>query len=81
MATIKATVYEMGNGFPDDGDYVPGTDGELYVIVRSGSRIETGSPGSANRIYDCEIELADWDDVDSEDEVHPSRAVIDEDEA
>jgi hypothetical protein len=63
-----ATIYERGNGFPKAGDYVLSYDGNIYRVVRMGTRIETGSPGVSNHIPDCEVELADWDDCADGDE-------------
>jgi hypothetical protein len=42
---MNATIHERGNGFPKVGDYVPGSDGELY-LVKSMGRIHTGAPGA-----------------------------------
>jgi hypothetical protein len=77
---MKATINERGNGLPDVGDYVPGTDGELYRVVSVGS-IQVGrSPGCGDWLT-AEIDLADWDDCSEEDEF-PAQAVIeDPDEA
>jgi hypothetical protein len=61
----------MGNGFPDVGDYVAGNDGNLYRVTEMGRRIQTGSPGAPNYIEGCTVELADWDDTESDDDVHP----------
>lgn len=66
---MNATMYEAGNGFADAGDYAPGDDGELYLIVSVGPRIDTGSAlGGGNRIEGCEVELASWEDCDERDE-------------
>jgi hypothetical protein len=72
--TIRATIYEAGNGLPDAGDYVPGDDGNLYRVVSTDSRIQTGSPGVGNHVA-ATVELADWSDCD-EDDQHPSRCVL-----
>lgn len=62
-----ATIYERGNGFPDVGDYVPGSDGNLYKVVKLG-RIETGrSPGASNWML-AKVELAEWSDCEDEEE-------------
>ena len=69
MKTFEVTICERGNGFPDDGDYVPGDDGELYKIVKCGNNIFTGNrPGASNYIY-ATVTLADWDDC-SEEDIH-----------
>lgn len=75
---IDATIYEAGNGFPDVGGLVPGDDGELYRVVSMGPRIDTGcaSRGEANRIESCRVELADWSETASDDEVHTARAML-----
>lgn len=72
--TIHATIHEAGNGFPDVGDYVPGTDGELYRVVKTSGHIHTSAPGAANYIY-ADVVLADWGDCADGDE-HPSQCVI-----
>lgn len=76
--TRDATIEERGNGLPDVGDYVPGSDGELYRIVTRG-RIQTGEVGSgrANRMR-ATVELASWDDVESGVEFAASAVVDDE---
>ena len=71
-----ATIYERGNGFPDDGYYVPGSDAELYRVVKMGSNIMTGGPG--NHIPNCSVELANWDDVESDD-VYECLCLVDDD--
>lgn len=63
-----ATIYERGNGFPDVGDYVPGDDGNLYLVTAMGPRILTGGPGVSNHIPYCEVDLADWSDCEEGDE-------------
>jgi len=64
--SIKATIEERGNGFPDVGDYVAGRDGEVYRLVSRGSHIQTQAPGAPNIIPECTVELADWSDVDDD---------------
>lgn len=73
---MKVTISERGNGFPGAGDYVPGDDGELYLILRMGRNILTGQAryGVANSVPGCEVVLADWDDCD-EDEIFPASAI------
>ena len=67
MNNYNARVLEQGNGFPNVGDYAPGTDGELYRITRM-SRIHTGnSSGASNYVY-AVVELADWGDCEEGDE-------------
>ena len=73
----KARIDECGNGFPEAGALVPGTDGELYRIVSTDGRIHTSRPGVSNHIY-ADVVLADWSDVDSDDDTHPSQCVITE---
>ena len=68
----NATIHEMGNGFPDEGDYVGG-EGCLWRVVRLG-RIETGrAPGAANWCL-AEVAEAAWDDC-PEGEEFPARVV------
>lgn len=74
---IRAIITEAGNGFPEAGDYVSGDDGNLYRVITHDSRIQTGqSPGAGNWIRAI-VELADWDDVESDDDVFPASARID----
>lgn len=65
---INATIREMGNGFPSEGDYVSG-EGILWRIVRLEGRICTGnsSAGEGNYVY-AVVEEADWDDCSEADE-------------
>lgn len=72
----NATIQERGNGFPSAGDYVPGDDGNLYLIVSTGGNICTHGPGVANDI-EAVVELADWDDCD-EDEEFPAMVITDD---
>ena len=72
---MPAEIVERGNGFPDPGDYVAGDDGELYRIVSMSARIETNGAGVGSSIR-ATVELANWGDVESDDEVHPSLAVL-----
>lgn len=63
--TIRATIHERGNGFPDVGDHVAGDDGEVYrIVAQPNTRIHTGQQGSgaSNYMY-AEVELSDWDQV------------------
>lgn len=64
----KATIHERGNGFPDEGAYVPG-EGLLWRVVRIEGRICTGnsSKGGSNYVY-AEVEEAEWEDCPEEDE-------------
>lgn len=74
---MNATITERGNGLPDAGAYVPGTDGELYRVVRITSRIHTGrSPGAGNYVH-AVVAAADWDDC-SEDEEFPASVSLDD---
>ena len=73
--TVEARIEECGNGLPDVGDYVPGTDGELYRVVTFRGPIQTGrSPGAGNWIL-AQVESVDWADCEEGAE-HPSQAVI-----
>lgn len=75
---MLATMLERGNGFAQAGDFAPGDDGELYLIVSVGPRIETGTLGEGNRVEGCEVELSDWDAC-TEDDVAPVLLVLEED--
>ena len=80
--TITATIYEGGNGFPDAGEYVAGDDGEVYLVIDIGAgRILTGRSGEGNRIEDVVVELADWADVDDDNEPVCSAIVVSGEEA
>lgn len=70
----RGTIEERGNGFPDLGDYVKGDDGEVYVVRRLGRSIETGRTGNPNVIPGCDLELADWANVD--DDTEPTCTVV-----
>lgn len=62
---MQAKIHECGNGFPDTGDYVPGTDGLLYRVTgESFGPIQTGDP-SGNWLG-VSVEEADWADCDEE---------------
>lgn len=75
MAEYNGRVIEMGNGFPDVGDYVPDGEGGLVKVLALG-RIETGRrPGEANWCL-AKLERADWDDCPEGNE-HPSCAGFD----
>lgn len=63
----QAKIIERGNGLVDVGDYVAGDDGEVYTVVSITGPIHTGGPGSGNYVY-AEVELADWSDVDDDNE-------------
>lgn len=76
-AQVAATIVEAGNGFPDVGDYVPGDDGELYRVVTRGRNITTHGPGAGDQCHGYVLELADWSDAESDDEVHPCSARLD----
>ena len=64
---MDATIHEAGNGLPVAGDYVPGNDGNLYLVLSVG-RIETGRSPGAGDWCTAEVEDADWDDCDEGDE-------------
>ena len=73
----EATIQERGNGFPGVGDYVPGDDGGLYVVVTLDGPIHTGATGGGEGNYiHATVEPADWADCD-EDAEFPALAVID----
>jgi hypothetical protein len=72
--TSAATITERGNGLPDVGDYVPGTDGELYRIVSMESAIHTDGAGGGMWVR-AQVDLADWADCAEEDEHTASCAV------
>lgn len=71
---IPCTIHEMGNGLPVAGDYVPGGDGELYLVISTG-RIETGRSPGAGDWCTAKVEMADWSDCDEGDEF-PAQARI-----
>jgi hypothetical protein len=73
--TARATITERGNGFPDVGDLVPGDDGELYRVCSFEGPIHTDRPGAGNYRY-ATVELADWSDTESDDDVQPCSATI-----
>jgi len=75
---IQVTIDEKGNGFPDVGDFVRGDDGNLYEVVSLG-RIHTGQRSGASNYIHAEVVLADWDDVDEEDEF-PAQVIIPEED-
>lgn len=70
----NATIHEMGNGFPSEGDYVGG-EGLLWHVVRLEGPIHTGNAmcGEANYIY-AEVEEARRDDC-TEGGEFPARVV------
>lgn len=67
---VESTIYERGMGFPNVGDFVADPD-DLYKIVAMGSRIFTGEPGLPNYVY-ATLEIADWGDIESDDEIFPA---------
>jgi len=71
---INATIHEMGNGLPGEGDYVGG-EGLLWRVVRIDGRVCTGNSaeGESNYVY-AEVEEATWEDCDEGDEF-PARVV------
>jgi hypothetical protein len=72
LETITADIEERGNGYPSRGEYVPGSDGELYRVVCEGRTIETGSPGG-NRCTGYTLALASWSDSPDE---YPALAMV-----
>lgn len=84
--TIRATIHERGNGFPDVGDYVAGgADGQVYrIVAQPNTRIHTGAQGSGASDYMyAEVELADWDDISEAeyDDMTCLARLIDDDDA
>lgn len=75
---MKAKISERGNGLPTAGDYVAGSDGELYRIESTEGPIHTGSAGCGNYLF-ATVELADWSDCSEEDEF-PALAVLEAEE-
>jgi hypothetical protein len=73
--TVECTIIENGNGLPDVGDYVPGTDGELYQVAAMSGTIHTGPPGHGNYVH-ATVAHACWDEVDEDEEIHTARARI-----
>jgi hypothetical protein len=63
---MKATIHEMGNGFPSVGSYVSG-DGTLYEVTAILGRIQTHEAGRANTLS-VDVEEADYADCDADDE-------------
>jgi hypothetical protein len=74
-STIDATISERGNGFPGKGDYVPGDDGSLYLVVSTNGRIQTGNRSGASNYIHATVELADWSDCE-EGEEFPAMVVL-----
>lgn len=72
---IEVIIEERGNGFPDEGDYVGGGDGNLYHITKMGSRIHTQSGGRGGNYIHATVELADWSDC-AEEEQGPGAVII-----
>lgn len=79
MTNANATITERGNGLPDPGDYVPGDDGELYVVVSLDGQIQTGGASEGNWVR-ATLELADWHDIAEDDDVFPASATLGDDE-
>lgn len=76
MDTLEAIIQEKGNGFPEAGDLVPGTDGGLYRVVSTEGDIQTGRvPGASNWIR-AKLEPADWDEAPSDDDVFTALASV-----
>lgn len=72
----QGTIVELGNGLPSEGDLVPGTDGELYKVMELVGPIHTSPSGSGGGNYiHAKVEWADWDDTESDDDVHSSQFV------
>ena len=71
----RATIQERGNGLAEVGDFVAGDDGEVYVVVELTGRIMVSS-GSTQQ--DALVTLADWDDVNDDNEPVCSATISDE---
>jgi hypothetical protein len=71
--TIKATIYEQGNGLPDVDHYCAG-EGRLWRLESIDSRILTGDP-RGNYMF-ATVSEVDWSDCSEGDE-HTARVVID----
>jgi hypothetical protein len=78
MAIITTTISERGNGFPSINDHIPGSDGNLYRVLHTSGRINTNDCGAANTLW-ASLELADWDDIDSDNDIFPAMADIPDD--
>lgn len=82
MATVaispegrECRIEERGNGLPSRGSYVPGDDGNLYLLLGYSGPIHTGDrPGDGNYSY-AQVALADWDDC-AADQVYPCCAIF-----
>jgi hypothetical protein len=80
IATSEATPVERGNGLPTRGDLVPGDDGELYRVISVYGPIHTSPSGSGGGNYvHARLQLADWDDTESDDDVFPASAILETD--
>jgi hypothetical protein len=77
--TRTCAIAERGNGFPDVGDYVSGDDGEVYEVVSMDSTIHTGGAGGGNYVH-ARVVLADWSDVDDDNEPVCTATLDDEDD-
>lgn len=64
---MDATISEHGNGFPSVGDYVPGNDGELYLVEEVTSRIHTAAAPGLSSWISARVSIASWDDCEEGD--------------
>ena len=65
---MPAVIHERGNGLPDVGDYVAGDDGEVYEVVELTGPVQTGRSAGAGNWIRGRVQLADWRDVDDDNE-------------
>lgn len=72
---IECTIVERGNGYPEVGEYVSGTDGGLYVVKQVSGTIHTGQPGEGNFAHGM-VEELDWSYASYASDVHTAKAVI-----
>jgi hypothetical protein len=63
---MRAIIEERGNDFPSVGNYVPGSDGNLYLVTYVSGHIMTQQYKS-NTMH-CEVVQASWDDCTEDDE-------------
>ena len=65
---MKVTIEERGNGFPEIGAYVPGDDGDLYLVDCVESNIHTGSRAGLPNYVHASVIIASWEDCTEEEE-------------
>jgi len=67
---LRARIVELGNGFPNVGDYVSDDEGALYRVLAFVGNVETDTfPGAPNWVR-AEVERASWDDCDEDTVFH-----------